>query len=293
MTEESPQIKRQELSLKNVWLNLVLFAATIVSTLFAGAFQQTGSFSEAILNLQLGWKFSFALMSILLAHELGHYFASRFHNVPSSLPYFLPIPHPLVGTFGAFIKMKGKISDKKALLDIGVAGPIMGLVIALPLLFLGLKFSTLVEISDVAGKQWMPLLGGSLLFRFFSFLVFGSIPHNIGIQLHPIAYASWLGLWVTSINLIPMGQLDGGHISYAIFGKYHRWVSYGVFFSLVVMGIFLWIGWLFWAFITSIIVRFHHPPPEDKLIELGLKRKIIGVVALILLVLTFLPVPFY
>ena len=159
---------RTAFSFKRVWLNILLFVATIISTLFAGAFQQTGDFYEAIYNIQIGWKFSFSLMGILLAHELGHFFASVYHKVPASLPYFLPIPHPLVGTFGAFIKMRGKITNKKALLDIGVAGPIMGLVIALPLLFFGLKHSVLVNISDVAGKQLMPLLGGSLLFRFFS-----------------------------------------------------------------------------------------------------------------------------
>jgi membrane-associated protease RseP (regulator of RpoE activity) len=285
--------KSSQISLKNTWLNILLFFATIISTLFAGAFQETGTFSDAIANLHLGWKFSFSLMGILLAHELGHYFASRIHNVPSSLPYFLPVPHPLVGTFGAFIKMRGKISDKKALLDIGVAGPIMGLVVAIPLLFFGLSKSSLVEITDVVGHQMMPLLGGSILFKFISFIIFGYVPPELGIQLHPVAYASWLGLWVTSINLIPMGQLDGGHISYAIFGKWHKWISYGVFIVMIILGIFFWLGWLFWAFITSIIVRFKHPPPEDNIAPIDNKRKIIGIIALILFILTFLPIPFH
>ncbi|MGQ9705392.1 MAG: site-2 protease family protein [bacterium] len=278
--------------LRRYWINIILFLATIISTLFAGAFQITGNFRNAMLNLNLGAPFSFSIMFILLSHELGHYFASRYHKIPSTLPYFLPVPHPLVGTFGAFIKMKGRIMDRNALIDIGSAGPFAGLVASIPILIIGLKLSTIVSLDSVVGKQIMPTLGSSILFRVVSYLVKGYIPPEMGIELHPMAYAAWISLWVTSINLIPMGQLDGGHVSYALFGKKSIWIARGFFVTIMILGIF-WMGWLFWGLFTAFIIRFYHPSPVRDDIPLDRKRKFLGIMAILLLVFTFLPVPFF
>ena len=284
--------EKKESALRKYWVNLVLFLATILSTLFAGAFQITGNFKDSLSNLILGIPFSFSLMFILLSHELGHYFTSRYHKVQSTLPYFLPVPHPLVGTFGAFIKMKGKIMDRNALIDIGSAGPFAGILASLPILIIGMKLSTIVPLDTVVGKQIMPTLGSSMLFRIVAYLIKGYIPSNMGIELHPMAYAAWIGLWVTSINLIPMGQLDGGHISYALFGKKSVWIARGFFVAIMILGI-LWMGWLFWGLFTAFIIRFYHPSPVRDDIPLDRKRKFLGILAMILLIVTFLPVPFF
>jgi len=284
--------EKKKSALRRYWVNLVLFLATMVSTLFAGAFQITGSFRGALSNLNLGMPFSFSIMFILLSHELGHYFTSRYHKVQSTLPYFLPVPHPLVGTFGAFIKMRGKIMDRNALIDIGSAGPFAGLLASIPILIIGMKLSTVVPLDTVVGKQIMPTLGSSILFRTIAYLIKGYIPHDMGIELHPMAYAAWIGLWVTSINLIPMGQLDGGHVSYALFGKKSIWIARGFFVAIMILGIF-WMGWLFWGLFTAFIIRFYHPSPVRDDIPLDRKRKLLGIMAMILLVITFLPVPFF
>lgn len=278
--------------IKKYWLNIILLFATILSTLFAGAFQETGKFVDSVRNLGLGLPFSFSLIIILLSHELGHYFASRYHNVPASLPYFLPVPHPLVGTFGAFIKMKGKIRDRNSLMDLGAAGPFAGVIVAIPILIIGINHSQVVPLSEVVGKQLWPTLGASILFRSIVYALKGYIPGDMGLMLHPMAYAAWIGLWVTSINLIPIGQLDGGHILYALLRKKSIWVSRVVFILILLMGL-LWMGWLFWGFFTAVVIRFHHPPPLDDEKPLDRKRKIVGVLSIILLVITFLPTPFF
>jgi membrane-associated protease RseP (regulator of RpoE activity) len=276
----------------SLWINIGLYIATLASTLFAGAFQATGDFTSAVSNLYLGLPFSLSLMAILTAHELGHYFASRAHGVTSSLPYFLPVPHPLVGTFGAFIRMRDKIHNRRALLDIGCAGPFCGVLVAIPLMFVGLRFSTVVPLSEVVGKQAWPLLGGGLFFKLTAYSIHGILSPEQGLQLHPIAYASWIGLWVTSINLIPIGQLDGGHIAYALFGRYHGIIARVAFVGMLVLGL-LWMGWLFWALLTMLVVRFGHPAPADDKSPLDWKRKVLGVIALVIFIGTFLPVPFF
>ncbi len=288
-TPKPPQVRRKPTKL---WLNILLYVATLVSTLFAGAFQATGSFLPAIRNLHLGFPFSLSLMAILTAHELGHYFASRAHRVSASLPYFLPVPHPLVGTFGAFIRMRDKIKNRRALIDIGFAGPLAGLLVAVPIMLVGLTHSTVIPLSQVVGKQVWPLLGGGIFFKLAAYAIHGMLSPEQGLQLHPMAYAAWIGLWVTSINLIPIGQLDGGHISYALFGRYHNIIARISFVGMLALG-FLWMGWFFWAILTMLVVRFGHPPPEDDKLPLDGKRKLLGILAVIVFLGTFLPVPFF
>lgn len=205
-------------------LPLLLFLLTVLTTLIAGS-SFSVSFDELLkdpLLLAKGIPFAFSLLSILLAHEMGHFITSRRYRVDVTLPYFIPAP-TLFGTLGAVIKMKSPIHKKTMLLDIGAAGPLAGITVAVPLVVLGLSQSQLISVSG-AGESYL-YFGDSLLFKLLSFLVIGKIPDGYDIMLSPVAFAGWVGFLVTALNLMPMGQLDGGHISYALFGRGHRIVS--------------------------------------------------------------------
>ena len=235
-----------------------------------------------------GISFSAALMSILGIHELGHYYASLSHGVKATLPYFIPAPS-LIGTFGAFIKIKSGIGSRKALFDIGIAGPLAGFVLALPLFIIGLHLSKIVP--DMPSEEALKL-GDSILVYFLTRLVFpGGIARGYSIIFHPIAFAAWIGFWVTALNLLPIGQLDGGHIVYSIFPRYHKLISTITFILLLPLGYF-WPGWLVWALMIILLLGFKHPPPLDMTTPLDSKRKIIGLVTLAIFILIFIPVPF-
>lgn len=268
------------------WTNLVLFLVTIYTTLLAGAFQYGINAISNPMGLIVGIPFSFTLMAILLTHEMGHYLASRYHRVQATLPYFIPGPN-IIGTFGAFIRMTSPITSKNALLDIGAAGPIAGFVVTIPAIAIGLMLSTVTEKSGLMGIE----LGSPLLFNMISDLVLGPIPDNYDVLLHPIAFAGWIGLFITALNLIPIGQLDGGHIVYAILGRWHRWISLGLVPVLLVMGYLGWPGWFIWA-VLPLIFGVRHPPLIDSHTPLDRRRRIIGWISLAILILSFTPNPF-
>ena len=208
------------------WRHVVLFLLTVFTTTLVG-----GSHYEAFANdfgsgridltsasLYLnGLWYSVSILAILGAHEFGHYYACRYYGVDASLPYFLPAPLPLTGTLGAFIRIRQIIPGKRELFDIGIAGPIAGFIVAVPVLLVGMSLSRVVQLPPVANG--IVELGEPLLFRGAAWLVFGSIPDGYSINMHPMGFAAWFGLLATALNLFPIGQLDGGHISYAVLGR--------------------------------------------------------------------------
>ncbi len=275
----------------NYLLHAVLFALTFLTTTLAGAFYAGVDPLEDLRLLVRGLPFSLALMAILTAHEMGHYFASRRFGVMATLPYFIPVPpffFPSIGTFGAFIKMVPPIGSRSAILNIGLAGPAVGFVFAVIAAVAGLSYSTMAAETGVHGLK----LGGSLIFSVLTRIVLGPVPEGMDVLLHPMAFAGWLGFFVTALNLIPIGQMDGGHIVYAVVGeKRHRAVSLGLVPVLSVMGLFFWPGWLFWAVLASFL-GVAHPPVRNPRIPLYADDRWKAAGALALLVLTFIPVPF-
>jgi membrane-associated protease RseP (regulator of RpoE activity) len=270
-------------------LPLLLFLLTVVTTLIAGSSFYV-SYEELLDNPRLittGIPFACSLLSILLAHEMGHFITSRRYRVDVTLPYFIPAP-TLFGTLGAVIKMRSAIRKKTMLLDIGAAGPLAGIAIAVPLVIWGLYKSQVIQVT--AGTQSYLFFGDSLLFKLLSYLIVGTVPEGYDIMLSPIAFAGWVGFLVTSLNLMPMGQLDGGHIAYALFGRGQRIVSRVFVGVLVVMGIVYYPGWLVWAALV-LIIGVDHPPVSDDDLGLDRTRRVIGWVCFLLFIVTFIPVP--
>ena len=297
--------------------NLVLFVLTALSVLVTGAFYETKDLHPVrdpwgfVHALPSGWKFAVPLLSILLVHELGHFFAARYHRVPASLPFFIPLPllSPF-GTMGAVIGMRGRIRSRDALLDIGAAGPLAGLVVALPVLAYGLMTSE-VRVPDPEGMQE----GQSLLYLLLKRVILGPIPVDRDVMLNSVAFAGWSGLFVTALNLLPVGQLDGGHVAYALFdrkqNRYARWLHRGLLlafaYNLVrfmgpVVRTRRWedasqafqnsLFWLFWFVLLHGLGRLggaDHPPTDGG--ELSPGRKVIAVITLVLFLLLFMPTP--
>jgi membrane-associated protease RseP (regulator of RpoE activity) len=267
------------------WINFLLLAITFLTTLAAGALQQGINPFIPMTNLLIGLPFSLSIMIILGSHELGHYFMAKKNKVDTTLPYFIPGP-TFIGTFGAVIKMKSPIRDKNSLIEIGATGPIVGFIFSTIAMLIGFSLSTVVTIQ---GEEGM-ILGNSLLIKFLTNLYFSDLPAGKDVLFHPIAFAGWLGYLVTAINLLPVGQLDGGHILYALVGEKHRIIGY-LIFGIVILLIPLWPGWAIWA-ILFLIIRFKHPPPLDRVSPLSRRNKIIGMISLVIFILTFIPVPF-
>ena len=268
------------------WINLLLLVITFLSTLAAGAIQQGVNPFIPITNLIQGLPFSLSIMIILGSHELGHYFMAKKNKVDTTLPYFIPGP-TIIGTFGAVIKMKSPIRDKNSLVEIGASGPIVGFIFATIALLIGLSLSTVVSVSGEEGVT----LGNSFLIKFLTNIYFFDLPEGKDVLFHPIAFAGWLGYLVTAINLLPVGQLDGGHIVYALIGEKHRIIGYFMF-AIVILLIPLWPGWAIWA-ILFLVIRFRHPPPLDRVSPISRRNKIIGIIALLIFILTFMPAPFH
>ena len=207
-----------------------------------------------------------------------------------SPPYFIPAPPPLFlfGTLGAVIRMRSPARDRNSLFDIAVAGPLAGLIVAIPALWLGLRWSYVSVVPPGAGMTF----GDSLVMRFMTFLVFGNIPTGMDVIVHPMALAGWVGLFVTALNLFPVGQLDGGRIAYALFGGAHRYVSIGTFFALLALGaVAESLNWVVFAGLVFLLIGFHHAPPLDDVTPLTKERYAVGVFCLILLILLIPPVP--
>lgn len=268
------------------YVNIVLLLMTAATTLVAGALQQGVDPIAEPGRLWEGLPFSVTLLFILGSHEFGHYFVSRRHGVEVTLPYFIPAPS-FIGTFGAFIKMKSPIMDRRVLLDIGAAGPIAGMIAAVPVVVAGLIVS---EVRPGAAEGGIEL-GTSLLFAFLNWVVHGYIPDEANIILHPVAFSGWIGLLVTSLNLLPVGQLDGGHVAYAILGRRQRKVAAAVIALLFVLGVIGWSGWLIWVALL-VLLGIYHPPVVYEWVTLDRKRRVVGWMTLALFVATFTPVPF-
>ncbi len=270
------------------FLHILLFILTLLSTLFVGALQTGADLWKEPGKIYKGLPFSLTLMIILLSHELSHYFASKNHGVKATLPYFIPAPINIIGTFGAFIKMKSPIITRKALIDIGASGPIAGFIISVAASIVGLNMSEVVPVSQTKGAL---SLGDSVLFSFLYGVILGVTPADHDILLNPVAFAGWIGLFVTSINLIPVGQLDGGHIAYALLGEKHFSLSVFLVVCLASLGLLMWEGWVVWA-VLLLVLGLRHPPVLYWEVPLDRKRKFIGWLALIIFILTFIPVPF-
>jgi len=272
------------------WVAVALFLATLLSVLFVGAGMGAIRSRELLTlrSLLKGWPFALSLLSILAAHELGHYFVARHFGTPVSLPYFIPMPLNFLGTMGAVINMQGLPRNRRQLLAIGAAGPLAGLAVTVPILILGLC------LSEVRRIPWGPAVfveGNSLLYVFLKFLVFGRYLPKGGMDvfLHPIAFAGWAGLMLTGVNLMPVGQLDGGHIVYALLGHHARRLSWAVIFVLVALG-FLWQGWFLWAALLFFF-SYRRALLMDEITSLDLPRQLLAALVVLLFILTFVPIP--
>ncbi len=275
---------------KRLGLHLALLLATVATTVAAGAMQQgVDPFAHPGL-LYKGIPFSFTLLLILGSHEMGHYLVSRRHRLDVTLPYFIPAPPIpfIIGTFGAFIKIRSPIQDKRALLDVGCAGPLVGVAVSIPVTVAGLLLSRTTVMPP--GPD-LVVLGEPLLYQLLSWLVFGHLSPETQVILHPVAFAGWIGMLVTALNLIPYGQLDGGHVAYALFPPFHRYISWTCLGLLLFCGFFFWYGWLMWALLLTWL-GWRHPPPYYHRVPLDERRRLLGFVTILVFLLTFSPTPF-
>jgi membrane-associated protease RseP (regulator of RpoE activity) len=290
-----PQPKFQD----RVWLHVLLLVLTIASTTLAGVGHYLGfradflparapAFSPALFAKGL-W-YSVTILAILGCHELGHYFACRYYDVDASLPFFLPVPTPLTGTLGAFIRIREPIRTKRVLFDIGIAGPIAGFAVAVPALIIGVAMSHVARVpAGFGGFE----LGEPLLFKLVSRLFWGNVPDGYSINLHPIGFAAWFGLLATALNLFPVGQLDGGHISYAVLGRRSTYVTLAMVCCAIALT-FVSSSWVVWTILMiGMLAVFgpKHPPTVDEDVPLDRTRTILAVFALVMFALCFTPAP--
>jgi len=284
---------------KPLWINIVLLIATIITTVLTGSLLSMGySDIQSLPNISQLFNpthlfngllyFSLPLMAILFIHEMGHYYYSIRHGLKTSFPYFIPIPPILpgfnIGTFGALISSNDPMPNKKALFDIGLSGPIAGFCVAVPVTIIGILTSNVVPISGLQSGD--TVLGVSLLFYLLQ-SVLVTIPPGFTLDLNAIAFAGWIGLLITSINLLPAGQLDGGHIFRAALGEKQKYVSW------VAVLIMIFTGWWFFAFIIILMLGMSHPPPLNDYSPLDTKRRILFLFAVFMLILCFIPFPIY
>ena len=305
----------------NPKINFILFGVTLLSVIFTGAVSSYQPPREPVGvkilvgGLIAGLPFALSLMGILLAHELGHYFIGRARGAPVTLPYFIPLPLSPFGTMGAVIQMKAPPRNRRALLDIGIAGPLAGMAIAIPVLIYGLSLSK-VEIIKPLTNGTFQMEGNSLLYLFLKWVMFGQVlPHPVSFQnlppalywliyfftgkpfpwgaldvmIHPVAFAGWAGLFVTALNLLPVGQLDGGHILSALMGKKARKLFPFIVAATVILG-FAWSGWWLWTVLLLFVGRAYDEP-LDQITTLDTGRKFLAILGLVLFILVFTPVP--
>lgn len=269
------------------WVGGLLFGLTVLSMLFVGINISGWDPSRGTLpNPLSGVPFAGTLLAILGAHELGHYFVGRYYGVPVSLPYFIPMPLSIFGTMGAVIRLKAPPTNRRVLLAIAAAGPLAGLAVALPLLVVGLKLS---QVGPLAG--YGVLEGNSLLYAAIKFLIFGRLLPGGGldVNLHPVAFAAWAGLFVTGLNLIPAGQLDGGHVMYALAGARARYLSMILTLALALLGL-VWPGWFLWSGLLFVLGRTFAVPLDD-ITRLDRPRVLLAVAMLVIFALVFTPIP--
>ena len=274
----------------NWTINLILLIVTIISTMYVAALGETGDYGTALAQIWRGLPFSLSIMVILGAHELGHYFAARHHHVPVTLPYFIPMPFSIIGTMGAFIQLKAPVKNKRALFDVGAAGPLAGMAFALPILLYGLSTS---PVGPMPSVPYM-LEGNSILYAAAKILMLGQmLPANgLDVSLNQIAWAGWVGLLVTGLNLIPVGQLDGGHVSYVLFGERAKQFFWPVIVALALLTALTGtLMWLFWIFLLFFFGRVYAVPLDD-VTPLDPRRRWLAIFTLVLFFLVFSPIPF-
>jgi len=287
-----------------IWLNVLLFVLTLISTYTMGVTTWSLSYVYANaleagelleISIQMLWDpqvvtlalmYMIVLCGILLAHEMGHYLTCRYYGLNATLPFFIPLPN-LIGTMGAFIRIRSPITRKHQLFDVGVAGPLAGFILTIPAVAYGLAHAKVVPALPIEESI---LFGEPLLFKLLEPLFLGNIPPGHDIVLHPVGFAGWVGALVTALNLFPIGQLDGGHTMYALFGSRTRKLAPFVIAAFVFMGIFFFAGWFIWAFLIRIL-GFRHPPVQDEHVPLDPRRRLIAYLTLAIFVLSFIPAP--
>ena len=257
---------------RRTWIHVLLFILTVASTWYYG-----------------GPGYSISVVLILLGHEMGHYLMSQRYGMEATLPFFIPFPLPPFGTLGAIIRMKSAIPSRRALFDVGVAGPLTSLCLSLPAIVVGLSLSTVIPAAQV--QEGMERLADPLFFSLLQYAVMGEIGADVDVIIHPVAYAGWVGLFVTALNLLPVGQLDGGHVVHALFGKTSRRIFVITLCVMAYITIFYNPGWFLLLVLISLF-GFRHPPPLDDETPLGRKRKFLGAVVFAVFFLSFTPSPF-
>jgi hypothetical protein len=285
------------------WLNLLLFLVTCLSAFFVGltwsvsyiySEQLTGD-SQFVLSTQmftdpavisLSLVYAAVLIVILLGHEMGHYLTCRYYRIEATLPFFIPAP-TLIGTLGAFIKIKSPITRKKQLFDIGVSGPLTGFLLSLPAVIYGLSLSKIVPAIP---REDTFVFGEPLLLRLIGGILFRGAAAESDLFIHPIAFAGWVGILVTAFNLFPVGQLDGGHVSYALIGQKSRPLAKLFLGVFIVMGIFFWVGWIVWALVI-LLLGLKHPRVIDESEPLSAWRRVLGAAVVGIFILSFIPAP--
>ena len=283
------------------WRFVALFCLTVVTTTIAGAGHYEGFYLAfaggrapftTIELLIRGLWYSASILAILGAHEFGHYFACRYYGVNASLPYFLPMPIAITGTLGAFIRIRQQIASKRQLFDIGIAGPIAGFLVAVPVLMIGMYLSRVIEIpKNFNGPVWE--LGEPLLFKAAAWLTFGSLANGDTVNMHPMALGAWFGLLATALNLFPMGQLDGGHIAYAVLGRKSTIVTAATVVCLIGLS-FVSSSWIVWTVLTvGMLLAFglRHPQTFDESVPLDGARLWLAAFALLMFIVCFSPAP--
>lgn len=275
---------------KKTRVHVLLFLATVVTTMFAGSFMaDAGNPFTSFSAFLHGLPFSVTILSILGVHEFAHYFSARYWGINVTLPYFIPAPILPLGTFGAVIRMKSSIPNRKALVDVGASGPIAGFIVAVLACVVGLKLSE-VGYSAQSANDIGYVLGESLLFKFLGFLVLGKLPETAVIELHPVAFAGWIGLFVTALNLLPIGQLDGGHVLFALSPRIHSFFRQIRLPLLLLLGITFWSGWYVWALLSLLFGRAH-PYPDRMDSTIGPFRTAIAIASIIIFVICIMPTP--
>lgn len=321
-----PQVKAA-----NLTVNLIFFILTLISVIYTGGMlgltetPPSAPLAYILVILKAGWPFAVSMLAILATHEFGHYLAARMHNVHVSLPYFLPLPWPIspFGTMGAFINMRELPRNRRQLLDIAIAGPLAGLGVAIPILLFGLSLSQVNPLPAAPSTNALAsnmMEGNSILYLLIKYLRFGRmlpapasygnlspilywlryfftaqpLPYGgVDVSVHPVAWAGWAGLLITSLNLIPAGQLDGGHLLYVLFGK--KTIRRILPVILLLMGIlgFFWSGWWLWAVLIFFLLGRSYAEPLDQITTLDTRRKWLAGLGLVVFILLFTPVPLY
>lgn len=285
------------------WLNLLLFVITCISAFYVGlTWSVSYIYSDQLLQnpqfapglevftaprvISLALIYAAVLIGILLGHEMGHYLACRHYRIDATLPFFIPAP-TLIGTLGAFIRIKAPITRRKQLFDIGISGPLTGFVLSLPAVIYGLSLSKIVP-PVPRENAWV--FGEPLLLKWIGSLMFRNIPPEGELLLHPVGFAGWVGILITAFNLFPVGQLDGGHISYALLGEKSKPLARLLLGVFIVMGIFFWVGWIVWALVI-LLLGFKHPQLRGDREALTPGRQWLSALIIIIFILSFIPAP--